>query len=73
MNINILHALTEIDYSMYIISGMERTNAGAITENYLKYNGAIEHHYIENTKQLPQLEQPEKTVEVIKMFLETAM
>lgn len=68
-NMNINHALSEIDYSMYIISGMEKENAGAITENYLKYNPSIEHHYIKNTKQLPHMEAPEETLEAIGLFL----
>lgn len=73
MNINILHALVKINHSMYIISGMEKINAGAINESYLKYNGAIEYHYIQKTKLLPQLEKPEETSEVIRMYLDNAM
>ena len=68
-NINITRALSKINNSIYIISGMDRTNAGAITENYIKYNHAIEHYYVKNTKQLPHMEDPEKTLDVIKMFL----
>ena len=68
-NININHALSKIDYSMYIISGMEKENAGAITESYLKYNSSIEHQYIKDTKQLPHMESPEETLEAIQLFL----
>ena len=54
---------------MYIISGMEKENAGAITESYLKYNSSIEHQYIKDTKQLPHMESPEETLEAIQLFL----
>lgn len=73
MNINILHALVKINHSMYIISGTEKTNAEAITESYLKYNGAIETYSIDKTKLLPQLENPDETCEVIRMFLENVI
>jgi len=68
-NINITRALSKINNSIYIISGMDKSNAGAVTESYLKYNHAIEHHYIENTKQLPHMEETEKTLDIINMFL----
>lgn len=68
-NININHALSEIDYSMYIISGMEKENAEEITETYVKFNSSIEYCYIDDTKQLPHLEAPEKVLESIQFFL----
>ena len=68
-NININHALSEIDYSMYIISGMDKEHAEDITETYIEYNSSIEHCYIEDTKQLPHMEAPEKVLESIQLFL----
>ena len=68
-NININHALSEIDYSMYIISGLEKEHAEDITEAYVTFNSSIEYCYIEDTKQLPHLEAPEKVLESIQLFL----
>lgn len=68
-NININHALSEINYSMYIISGTEKENSHVITESYLGYNPSIEHCYINNTKQLPHMESPKETLEAILLFL----
>lgn len=68
-NIDISNALSKIDLSISILSGMEKQNAGAITEQYLKCNRAIEHYYIEETKKLPHMENPEKTLKIINMFL----
>lgn len=69
-NINILHALKEIDYSMFIIEGKEENGAEEIAENYLNYNNAIEVSYIEETKHLPHLEKPEEVIKYIKMYME---
>ena len=69
-NINILHALKEIDYSMFIIEGKEENKAKEITEGYLNYNNAIEVSYIEKTKHLPHLEKPEEVFKHIKMYME---
>lgn len=73
MNINILHALVKINHSMYIISGTEKPNAEAIADSYLKYNSAIETYFIEKSKLLPQLENPDEICEVIRMYLENVM
>ena len=41
-NINILHALKEINNDIYLISGKEKADIDTIIENYVYYNGAIE-------------------------------
>lgn len=69
-NINILHALKKIDYSMFIIEGKEEPDAEKIVEGYINYNNAIEAEYIEETKHLPHLEKPEDVLNQIKMYLE---
>lgn len=69
-NISITHALLRIDNSIFIISGMKKKNAGSITEQYIKYNHAIEHHYVSDTKQLPHMEDPQKTTDIIRMILD---
>ena len=68
-NINILHALKEINNSIYLISGKEKADIDTIIENYVYYNGAIETTFIEKTKQLPHLERPEETLSAIQLFL----
>ncbi|MBD5544627.1 MAG: alpha/beta hydrolase [Lachnospiraceae bacterium] len=68
-NINILHALKEIDYSMFIIEGKEENDAEEIATSYLNYNNAIEVSYIKETKHLPHLEKPEEVISHIKMYM----
>lgn len=68
-NINILHALKEINHSISIIAGEDKKDNKTIVENYVYYNSAIETAFIENTKQLPHMENPEKVLEHLGMFL----
>ena len=68
-NINILHALKEINHSISIIAGEDKKDNKTIVENYVYYNSAIETAFIENTKQLPHMENPEKVLEHLEMFL----
>lgn len=68
-NINILHALKEINHSISIIAGEDKKDNKTIVENYVYYNSAIETAFIEDTKQLPHMENPEKVLEHLEMFL----
>lgn len=68
-NINILHALKEINHSISIIAGEDKKDNKTIVENYVYYNSAIETAFVENTKQLPHMENPEKVLEQLEMFL----
>lgn len=68
-NTNILHALKEINHSMYIIAGKEKENNDTIIDNYIYYNSSIEASYIEKTRHLSHMEQPEKVLEQIEIFL----
>lgn len=68
-NANIIHALKEINNSIYIIAGKEREDNQTILENYLYYNHAIETVLIPNTKQLPHLEKPEEVLNHLNIFL----
>lgn len=68
-NINILHALKEINHSICIIAGEDKTDNYTIVDNYIYYNSAIESVFIDNTKQLPHMEKPEKVLEQLEMFL----
>lgn len=68
-NTNIVHALKEINNSIYIIAGEEKEGNRTIVENYRYYNNAIEAVFIPATKQLPHLESPEEALEQINTFL----
>lgn len=69
MNFNILHALKEINHSIFIIAGREKADIKTIIENYLYYNNSIEAAYIPNTKQYPHLEAPQKILNQLDIFL----
>lgn len=69
MNFNILHALKEINHSIFIIAGREKADIKTIVENYLYYNTSIETAYIPNTKQYPHLEAPHKVLSQLDIFL----
>lgn len=68
-NINILHALKEINHSIYILGGEDKTDNSTIIENYVYYNGAIETFTIPGTKQLPHMEKPKEVLEQFKVLL----
>lgn len=69
MNTNILHALKEINNSILIIGGKEKEDIETILENYAYYNNSIELEYIPETKHLPQLESPDRVLNLIKWFV----
>lgn len=69
MNTNILHALKEINHSIYIIAGENKEDNLTTVENYEYYNNAIETAFIPKTKQLPHLEKPEEAIAQIQLFL----
>jgi len=69
MNTNIVHALKEINNSIFIIAGENKEESQTIVENYIYYNNSIETAFIKNTKQLPHLEKPEEVLEQIFTFL----
>ena len=68
-NANIIHALKEINNSIYIIAGDCKEDNHTIIENYEYYNNAIESVYINKTKQLPHLEKPNVVLRHIETFL----
>ncbi len=69
MNFNILHALKEINHSMFIITGNDKSDNKSITENYIYYNSSIETANILKTRQYPHLEKPEKLLDQLEIFL----
>lgn len=69
VNANIVHALKEIDNSIYLIAGESKSDIKNIIDNYIYYNNAVEAVYIPNTKQLPHLEKAEEVLSCLDMFL----
>lgn len=68
-NANILHALKEINNSIYIISGDKVSSMDSIIKDYTTMNPAIEADSIPETKDLPQLENPKAFLILCKIFL----
>lgn len=66
---SISRGVGELDNCIYIISGEKSNNAAEIAEEYTSLNPAIEVAFIENAKHLPQLEQPKKFIETVKIFI----
>lgn len=67
--VNIVHALKQIDHSMYIIGGAEVEGIRDTIDGYLHFNPAIETIQISATKQMPHMENPEETADVCKLYL----
>ena len=68
-NINILHALKELDNSIYLVGGEEEADIDQILKEYTYFNPAIETTQIRNTRHLPQLENPVALYNQIKIYL----
>lgn len=69
MNCNIIHALKEINNSIYIIGGKEKEGIETTVDNYTYYNSSIEYGFIEKTKHLPHLERPDEVLKLIELYL----
>lgn len=69
LNTNIIHALKEINHSIYIIGGEEKLENKTIVDNYKYYNGSIEASFIEKTKQLPHMERPTEFLKTLNTYL----
>lgn len=63
------HALKKLEIPLYIIESRELKNAVAIADAYAAHNNNIETAYLSNTKLIPQLEAPDKLLNIIHMFL----
>lgn len=70
-NINIVPALKKINNSICLIAGKEHPYVDEIIENYKEFNPAIEDAYISNTTCLPQLESPDKFVELVRILIQS--
>lgn len=65
---NIIHALKQINHSIYIINGAEKENSKDISQIYQNYNLSVEAFFIENTKHLPHMENPSEVISVISLI-----
>ena len=65
---NIIHAVKEINHSIYILAGKEKEDNDTIIDNYEYYNSSIESVFVEKTKQLPHLERPVEVLKELKTF-----
>ena len=68
MNINISHAVKSLDNSIYIVEGESEPNGKSIMNEYLTDNPAIETAIINESKHIPQIENPEEFLEQILIF-----
>lgn len=69
VNVNITHALSEINNSLFIIGGAKCKGIQEVIETYQDINPAIESVIIPDTKLLPQFESPEALYAHLKIFL----
>ncbi len=69
-NINIIPAIQKINNSICLIGGRINPLISDIIEEYKSYNPSIEDAYVANTNYLPQLESPDKFVELLNILLE---
>lgn len=69
-NANIIHALKEINNSIYIVGGHYEKNINTIIDNYSYYNASIESTIIDDTKHYPHLESPKTFVEQVNVFID---
>ena len=69
VNVNITHALSDINTSLFLIAGDKCEDSRDIIQEYTKINPAIESVLIEDTKLLPQLESPDVLYAHMKVFL----
>lgn len=70
-NINIVHALRKINNSIFLIGSKELNGMEEIINSYISHNPSIEASYISNSKYLPQMETPEKLLEILNIYLES--
>lgn len=66
--VNILHAVKNINNSIYILMGQYEENGNNTLSQYLELNPAIESSTIRHTKHLPQLESPSEVLAVCDIF-----
>ena len=68
-NINIVHALKKINNRISLIGSKGKPCNEEIIKSYLSYNPSIEASYVEESIYLPQLEVPEKLLDILNLYL----
>lgn len=68
-NMNVIHALKEIDNSILLLSGKEYSATDMNEGNYTYFNRSIEAERISDSKLMPQFENPMETATSICSFL----
>lgn len=69
LNININQALKEINNSIIIVAGNKCNHMKSTIDGYTKINLAIDVEYIEDTKLIPQLENPDEFLKSLSIYL----
>lgn len=69
-NINIVHALRKINNSIYLIGSEGNAESESIINSYISRNPSIEASWIPESKFLPQLEVPEKLLDILNLYLD---
>ncbi len=70
-NINIIHALKKVNNSIFIIGSKENETETDIIKDYANFNPSIETAVVDHSKYLPQLENPDKFLSHVELFLNT--
>lgn len=68
LNTNIIHALKEINNSIFIIAGSKCSDMEDTISSYMELNPAIETAYVKDTKILPHIESADIFLEQISVF-----
>ena len=71
-NINIIPALKKIENPIFIIGSRENQKDIRIIDSYVKYDPLIEPAYLSHCSKLPQMEDPDKFCDIIRMFYHSA-
>lgn len=66
---SIIHALKRLEIPVSVIMSSNLQNAVSIGDSYLHSNFLVETSYISNAGKVPQLEVPDKLLNIIHMFL----
>lgn len=66
---SIVHVLKKTQTPFYIVESRNIPDAVSITNAYAKLNPSIETVFLSNTKLLPQLEAPDKLLDIVTMLL----
>lgn len=69
-NVNIVHALKEINHSIYIVGGQKFSSITTTIENYSYYNPSIESFVIDHTKNYPHIEKPSIFLDQTSVFFD---